>query len=184
MSDAVNYGPLTGLIGSWKGDRGLDVAPEDNGEIERNPYFETIDFEAIGDVENAGKQTLAILRYHQQVYRKSNDEQFHDQFGYITWDSATDVISHSFIIPRGVAVVADGSATEADGTITIIMNVTHEQANGGIAQTAFMRDNAKTTSFGDTMVLSGDELSYDMTTMLDIYGREFKHKDKSKLTRV
>jgi len=184
MSDSINYGPLSGLVGSWKGDRGLDVAPEENGDIERNPYWETIDFEAIGDVENAGKQTLAILRYHQQVYRKSNDEQFHDQFGYITWDSATGVVSHSFIIPRGVAIVASGTASEANSTVTIQMDAPAEKASDTISQSDFMRDNAKTTSFGHTMVLSGDELSYDMTTMLDIYGREFKHKDKSKLTRV
>lgn len=24
----VNYGPLTGLIGSWQGDKGIDLAPE------------------------------------------------------------------------------------------------------------------------------------------------------------
>ncbi len=183
MSDEVNYGPLTGLIGSWKGDRGIDVAPEKDG-TERSPYWETITFEAIGDVTNAKSQTLAILRYHQEVFRKSNDEQFHDQFGYITWDSATGIISHSFIIPRGVAVVADGAATESDGSITLQMDVTAEQANDGISQTPFMRDNAKTTSFSHTMVLDGNSLSYDMTTMLDIYGREFKHKDKSSLTRV
>ncbi|MBW2290584.1 MAG: hypothetical protein JRG90_22590, partial [Deltaproteobacteria bacterium] len=46
---AIDYGPLTGLIGNWKGDKGMDVAPEPDGS-EESPYWETIDFDAIGDV--------------------------------------------------------------------------------------------------------------------------------------
>lgn len=184
MSDeALNYGPLAGLIGSWKGERGVDVAPEDGGETERNPYWETITFEAIGDVKNAGKQTLVILRYHQEVYMQSSNEQFHDQMGYITWDSATGIISHSFIIPRGVAVVANGCASETGDEITIDLAVSDEQAIDGISQTPFMRDNAKTTSFSHLIKLNGNELSYEMITMLDIYGREFQHKDSCTLIR-
>ena len=87
--DTVEYGPLSGLVGCWKGDKGIDISPEPDDGIERNPFHETLNFEAIGDVVNAEKQTLAILRYHQAVYRQSNDEQFHDQFGYLTWDAAT-----------------------------------------------------------------------------------------------
>ena len=85
---AIDYGPLRGLIGSWKGDKGLDVAPEPDG-TEENPYWETLDFEAIGDVTNAESQTLTVLRYQQVVRRKSNDEIFHDQCGYWMWDAAT-----------------------------------------------------------------------------------------------
>ena len=33
----INYGPLTGLIGQWKGDRGIDIAPEPDG-TERSPF--------------------------------------------------------------------------------------------------------------------------------------------------
>ena len=47
----VNYGPLTGLIGVWNGDKGIDIAPEPEG-IEENNYFETITYTAIGTVTN------------------------------------------------------------------------------------------------------------------------------------
>ena len=40
----VDYGPLAGLIGTWKGDKGLDVSPEPDGK-EENPFYETIVFE-------------------------------------------------------------------------------------------------------------------------------------------
>jgi hypothetical protein len=89
--DGINYGPLALLVGTWEGAKGLDVAPEPDGE-ERNPYYETITFEAAGDVTNAEKQTLSVVRYHQVVSRKSNNEVFHDQVGYWLWDPDDDTI--------------------------------------------------------------------------------------------
>ncbi len=65
-SIAVDYGPLAPLIGTWKGDKGMDVAPEPDG-AEDSPYYETIIFEDIGVVTNAERQDLAVLRYHQVV---------------------------------------------------------------------------------------------------------------------
>ncbi|MDA0305228.1 MAG: heme-binding beta-barrel domain-containing protein [Proteobacteria bacterium] len=83
MSDTseVDYGPLKHLVGSWEGDKGVDIAPEPDGE-ENNPYFETITFSEIGDLTNAESQILSALFYRQIVKRKSNDEVFHDQTGY------------------------------------------------------------------------------------------------------
>ena len=55
MSDRIDYGPLEALIGTWEGDRGVDISPEPDG-TEENPYYETLSFTAIGDVENAESQ--------------------------------------------------------------------------------------------------------------------------------
>ena len=33
----IDYGPLEALIGTWKGEDGMDVAPEPDDD-ERNPY--------------------------------------------------------------------------------------------------------------------------------------------------
>ena len=60
--DGINYGPLAALVGTWEGDKGIDRAPEPEGE-ERNPYYETIVFEAAGDVTNAEQQILSVVRY-------------------------------------------------------------------------------------------------------------------------
>ena len=70
MSDSVDYGPLACLVGVWKGSDGMDVAPEPDDD-EHNPYYETLVFEAAGDVTNAEEQVLSVLRYHQEVRRKS-----------------------------------------------------------------------------------------------------------------
>ncbi len=78
MSEKLNidYGPLTELIGVWKGHKGMDIAPESDG-TEENPYYETITFTEGGTVDNAESQTLSILFYRQIVKRKSNDEKEH-----------------------------------------------------------------------------------------------------------
>ena len=107
----IDYGPLAALIGTWHGDKGMDVSPEPDGS-EDNPYYETLDFTPIGDVENAESQVLAILRYQQIVRRKSDDEVFHDQTGYWTWDAREGVVMQSLTIPRAVCVLAGGMARE------------------------------------------------------------------------
>ena len=48
VKEEVDYGPLAALVGTWKGDDGMDVAPEPDDD-ERNPYYETIVFEEAGD---------------------------------------------------------------------------------------------------------------------------------------
>ena len=54
-----DYGPLTSLIGKWKGGKGLDVAPVPDG-VEESPDYETFDFAACGTADNAERQELAV----------------------------------------------------------------------------------------------------------------------------
>ena len=53
----------------------------------------------------------------------------------------------------------------------------------GIAQSPFMRDNARTTEFRHKITVDGDKLVYSETTMLEIYGRTFEHTDDNTLIR-
>lgn len=46
----IDQGPLTGRIGTWEGDKGLDVAPEPAGQV-----------------TNADSEVLSVVRYHQVV---------------------------------------------------------------------------------------------------------------------
>lgn len=182
--DGVDYGPLAPLVGMWKGDKGVDRAPEPDGE-DRSPYYETIHFEACGVVDNAEQQTLAIVRYHQVVYRKSNDEVFHNESGYWLWDAATGLVMQSFTIPRGVAVVAGGSSSVNErGAFVIEVAARLGDADWGIVQAPFMRDNASTKAFSHKITVEGDSLMYFESTMLDIYGREYDHTDTNRLQRA
>lgn len=64
--NAVDYGPLQGLIGTWKGDKGVDVAPAPEGS-EKNLYYETIRFSEVGALTNAESQVLSVVHYRQIV---------------------------------------------------------------------------------------------------------------------
>ena len=184
--DGVNYGPLAALVGVWKGDKGVDRAPEPNAE-ERNPYYEIITFEAAGDVTNAEEQTLAVVRYHQVVSRKSNDEVFHDQVGYWLWDCADDTLVETFTIPRAVAVVAGGKLGQPDsleGELVFEVSAETGSLEFGIVQAPFMFNKAKTTGFSHTITVSGDQMRYQQTTVLDIYEKQsYDHTDVNTLQR-
>ena len=181
----VNYGPLIGLVGTWEGDKGMDVSPEPDG-TEENPYYETIVFDAAGDVKNAETQTLAIVRYHQVVTRKSNDEVFHDQIGYWLWDASANTVIQSVNIPRAVAVLAGGVFSGDAKAEEVVLQVKAKRGDDdwGIIQSPFMRDNACTEAFEHRITLRGDRLSYAETTYLQIYGRSFEHTDQNELRRT
>jgi len=179
----INYGPLQHLIGVWKGDSGMDIAPDPLGD-EENPYYETIVFEGIGDVRNAERQTLAVVHYQQIVRRKANGEVFHHQSGYWTWDAASGEVTHVLTIPRGVAVVAFGTASgpDEDGALQITVS-TEEAAPDAIAQAPFMQQHAKTTAFQQSLTVRGDRLQYRQTTTVEIYGKTYAHTDRNDLLR-
>ena len=80
-NECTDYGPLTGLIGTWQGSRGVDKAPAPDG-LADCPYFETLCFEACDRVTNAQSQTLAVLHYRQVVSRLSDNQVFHHETGY------------------------------------------------------------------------------------------------------
>jgi hypothetical protein len=181
----VDFGPLAGLVGVWKGDKGIDIAPEPDGS-ETSPYYETIIFSAVGDVDNAETQNLAVVHYRQIVQRKSNDEVFHDETGYWLWDAGNKLIMHILTIPRGVSVIAGGAHSgipNADGSTILEVDAALDDPDWQILQSPFMRDNAQTTKFHHIINVHGDRLSYFETTTVDIYGKVFEHTDQNVLTR-
>jgi len=182
----IDYGPLTGLIGTWEGDKGMDVSPEPEGK-EENPFFETILFEAIGDVKNAGTQVLAAIRYHQVVSRKSDKKVFHNETGYWMWDAANKTVMHSLTIPRAVCVLAGGDYGATDktgGPVKIQTAAKMGDAKWGILQSPFMQEKARTVEFRHSITIDGDKLAYSQTTFLEIYGKSFEHTDKNELVRT
>jgi len=181
--DGIDYGPLAVLVGAWEGDKGVDIAPEPDG-TEENPYHETLEFIAVGDVTNAESQTLAVVRYQQIVRRKSDDQVFHDQTGYWMWDARESVVMQSIAIPRAVCVLAGGTWSDTPAQSSAVrLSVTAKlgDRDWGIIQSPFMRDNASTVAFRHDLSVEGKTLDYSETTVLDIYGRSFDHTDENQL---
>lgn len=184
VNDFSEFGPLAVLIGEWEGEQGMDIAPEPDG-VEKNPYYETVIYTPVGDVENAQQQILWALRYYNVVTRKSNNEVFHDQCGYWMWDPKTNLIMHSFTIPRGLSVLAGGKASiDEQGATVFEMSATLDDPRFSIVQSPFMFEKAKTKAFVQTLTVSGDKMQYSQNTVLDIYGTTFDHTDRNKLRRV
>lgn len=184
IKDDVDYGPLAVLMGTWRGEEGMDVAPEPDDD-EHNPYYETIVFSAAGDVTNAEEEVLAVVRYHQEVRRISTGLVFHDQVGYWLWNAKTGQVIQTLTIPRGVTLLAGGKVSvEGDRTV---FEVESKAGNPdwNIIETTFMHKKARTKAFTHRLEVSGDQMSYSETTLLDIYGkRDYKHTDDNTLRRV
>lgn len=181
--DGVDYGPLAGLVGEWKGDKGTDIAPAPGGARQEIPYFETITFQALGNAKNANSQVLSVLFYTQVVSRKSDGGVFHHQVGYWTWEAATGTVSHSLTIPRSMTLLAGGEAKTSGGETVILVRAALGDRDWGVAQSPFLRDKASTKSFSLALTIGGDSLHYREVTMLDIYGKSFEHADENRLAR-
>ncbi|MCB1702064.1 MAG: FABP family protein [Pseudomonadales bacterium] len=181
--DGVDYGPLHQLIGSWRGDKGLDVAPEPEGQ-DKNAYYDEITFTPSGAAENAEQQQLVTIRYHQQVRKRSNGKIFHDQIGHWIYEPATGMIVHSLSIPRAVCILAGGKLQQQGDATVFHVEASAGSPDFGIVQSPFMLEKARTTAFRMTLNISGDVMNYEETTSLDIYGRQFEHTDGCELKRV
>lgn len=180
-----NYGPLTGLIGEWRGDKGTDVAPEPEDGSEVNKYFESIIFSEALETSNAEEQRVSAVHYTQKVQRISTGKVIHQETGYWIWEHETNKIVNALTIPRGLALLAGGSVAEDDnGNLVFDVKSTQEDPNWKLVQSPFLRQKADTKSVQKTFTLKGDSLSYQQRIVVDIYGNEFDHTDENTLTRV
>ena len=179
----INYGPLAALVGVWKGDKGMDIAPESDG-TEENPYYETFTITEGGDLTNAEEQVISVLHYRRIVTRKADDGVFHDETGYWMWDAKTNVIMHSLNIPRAVSLLAGSTLTEenySNGKLAIEVNAGIDNEDWGIVQSPYMKTKALTKNYKQVLTVENGKMTYAETTMLDIYGKEFEHTDKNEL---
>ena len=181
--NVIDYGPLTGLIGTWTGNKGKDLAPEPDG-TEHNEFYETIVFTPADDLANAEEENLSAVHYVQKVRRITNDKVLHQETGYWMWEQGTDNVIHSLTIPRGICVLAGGKVIEESKQT--LFNVEAEVGNEQwpIIQSTFLQQKAKVKSYTQKVTLSGDTLHYTQNMMLDIYGRSFDHTDTSTLTKI
>jgi hypothetical protein len=181
--DGLDYGPLAQLVGSWKSDSagGMDIAPGQAGSkvgkggVAASPFYETITFSPAGSAVNASEQNLAAMYYREQVFRKSDNKQFHDQTGYLIYDKKNQMVYDAFCIPRAVCVVADGKAGD---TMTLTAG------SQGIAQSPFMLKNDTTSKFTITFNISPDKLTFREEENLHVYGKPFTHMDSDSLSKT
>ncbi|MCP4876831.1 MAG: hypothetical protein GY896_15330 [Gammaproteobacteria bacterium] len=92
---------------------------------------------------------------------------------------------HAFTIPRAVCVIAGGKYTveiDAESAVIIEVSASLDNPDWQIIQSPFIRENAVTTGFRQRFVLGEELISYQQTTLVDIYEKEgFEHTDENSL---
>jgi len=178
-------GPLAGLVGIWEGDRGKDVAPDDDpSQKELNDFRERIVFEPTGEVANHD-QKMQGLRYSTTAWRLGDDDPFHEELGYWLWDPAAKQVMRCFMVPRGVTVIAGGTAEADARSFELRAEVGSETY--GICSNRFLDEYFKTVRYELAFErVDENTIHYSENTVLKIKGQKelFDHTDENTLTRV
>jgi hypothetical protein len=182
--DIKFLGPLAHLAGKWQGSVGDDTAPDDDRGIEKNAFREQIIFTPTGVTMNH-EQTLYGLMYERIAWRLREEQPFHHQLGYWIWDPGAKQVMHSFMIPRGMTVLAGGTA-EADSSVVSVSAVLGS-TTFGICSNPFLDREFKTIRYDAKLTFhSPHSLSYEEDTQIQIQGQQnvFHHVDKNSLEKT
>lgn len=180
-------GPLTPLVGDWEGDVGVDLSYHNkDDETAQTGYFEKAWFHPIPVVEN-GRQTMEGLNYQMTAWRHGEEAMapFHDEVGYLLWDKANGQVMRCFAVPRGLAILAGGSAGPRDESLTFKAEPGAKAY--GLAQNQYLLERAEALAFSSTFTFNGDgSFSYtsDLVLRLAATGGELHHTDRNTLHRV
>lgn len=181
----TNLGPLAAFAGIWEGDKGKDESPDDDRvTIEHNDFRERVVLEPIGLVENH-EQSLYGLRYAKTAWRIGAEDSFHEEVGYWLWDAAAKQVMVTFIVPRGVTVLAGGSVEPDAKTMKLASEVGSQTF--GICSGPFLDEEFQTVRYELELTVNQDgSFSYSEDTQLKIKGQEeiFHHTDQNTLRRV
>jgi len=117
------------------------VAPSDDRGTELNKFCERITFEPIGQVRNH-EQVLYGLRYATVARPIGETNPFHEEVGYWLWDPAERQILRCFLVPRGVALIAGGTAEPTDTIFSLVAEA--GSTTYGICSNRFLEKEFKT----------------------------------------
>lgn len=181
---AKEWGPLGPLAGDWEGEGGLDRAfSHAENKVLSTPFRERCSLKPFGPVDN-GSQHLYGLDYKSAMWRGDEENPFHTEVGYWLWDGATGEIVRGFVVPRGVTVLAGGTAA-ADAS-RFSLKASQGGAQYTIGENLYLAKNASTLSYEVTITIGDGTWSYDETTMLQMteFDEPFAHTDHNVLRRV
>ncbi len=190
MNDNGNeLGPLTPLVGTWEGEKGDDVAPSDaagphDRSVATSCYRERMVFEPTGRTDNHA-QTLYGLRYRTTAWRIGEDAPFHEELGYWLWDADARQVMRCFVIPRGVTILAGGTAEHAAREFELA--ATLGSPTYGICSNPFLDREFKTVRYELKVTIhDANSFSYEEDSQMELAGRArlFHHTDRNTLRRV
>jgi hypothetical protein len=162
---SADLGPLRPLIGTWEGERGIDDSYVYASSREVQARFrERATFAPAGPVHN-GAMSCYWLDYRLTAWRLEESAPFHVEIGYWFWDAEHETVMRGLVTPRGIVVLAGGSASTNDRTITVTADATSDTY--GILSNPDLMKSARTTRFEMTLDFSeSDRYSYDQKTYM------------------
>jgi hypothetical protein len=175
---------LANLVGVWEGDKGDDIAPSDDRGTENNKYRERLTLELMGPIQNH-EQNLHVLRYSTKAWRIGEPDTFHEELGYWSWEASTREIMRCFLIPRGIALIAGGTADPSAKEFTL--RSTEGSCTFGICTNPFLDREFKMVSYEVTVKIHDqNSFSYEQDTVMRLPGQKdlFHHRDRNTLRRV
>ena len=184
---ADEWGPLGALVGEWESETegGLDTAfSHEKNKVLGTPYLEKLTMKPFGPVDN-GSQTLYGLDYKSAMWRGSEDNPFHTEVGYWLWDAATGEVLRGFVVPRGITVLAGGTATADAKEFTLTAKL--GDPGYGISENKYLAKHASSMSYTVTITINDNGTwAYDETTMLKMVEMDepFAHTDRNTLKKV
>jgi len=117
------------------------------------------------------------------AWRLEEPDLFHVEIGYWNWDAEHELVMRGLLTPRGIAVLAGGTAKPDDTIIRVA--AASESDTFGILSNPRLLDTARTTRFEVTLDLSEpDRFSYDEKTYMYNVGGSFCHEDRNTLMLV
>jgi hypothetical protein len=106
------------LIGTWQGDQGHDDSYVYTRGQAHAHFRERAIFTPAGPAHN-GAQSLTRLDYRLEACRLEDVEPFHVEIGYWYWDAEHELVMRGLLTPRGIAVLAGGTAKPDDMIIKV-----------------------------------------------------------------
>jgi hypothetical protein len=152
--------------------------------IEHNAFRERIVLDPIGLVENH-EQSLDGLRYAKTAWRIDADDSCHEEVGYWLWDAQARQVMLSFIVPRGVMVLAGGTVEPDAKSMKLSATVGSEVF--GICSGPFLDEEFKTVRCDIELRVNDDgSIWHAQNTQLQIKGQSdiFAHTDENTLRKV
>jgi len=165
MDDLDKLGPLAPLVGTWEGEKGLDVSyHHEDDHIGDTPYRERITFNAFGPVDN-GDQVLYGLDYRMAAWRGDEVDPFHTEVGYWLWDADAGQVLRAFMVPRGTVVLAGGDASADSKSFTMAADLGSTEY--GVLQNKYLTGRASTVHYEVTITVNDDgSFTYAEDTVL------------------
>jgi hypothetical protein len=119
------------------------------------------------------------------AWRLGAEDPFHEEVGYWLWDAAARQVMLTFIVPRGVTVLAGGTVEPDATTMKLAAEVGNEVF--GICSGPFLDEQFKTIRYDIELTMNDDgSFSYAQNTQLQIKGQSelFAHTDENTLRKV